>query len=39
MLPTKLNYIEDSLRPKTTFEELVTEMVLFDYNNEKNMIS
>ena len=26
-------------KPKTTFEELVTEMVLFDYNNEKNMIS
>ena len=26
-------------RSKITFEELVTEMVLFDYNNEKNMIS
>ena len=25
-------------RSKITFEELVTEMVLFDYNNEKNMI-
>ena len=26
-------------RSKITFEELVTEMVLFDYNNEKNSLS
>ena len=41
LLQGNTNKIKKKLawRPKTTFEELVTEMVLFDYNNEKNMIS
>ena len=40
LLHSNANKIKKKLswRPKTTFEELVTEMVLFDYNNEKNMI-
>ena len=38
LLQGNTNKIKKKLawRPKTTFEELVTEMVLFDYNNEKN---
>ena len=41
LLQGNANKIKKKLawRPKTTFQELVTEMVLFDYNNEKNMIS
>ena len=41
LLHSNTNKIKKKLawRPKITFEELVTEMVLFDYNNEKNMIS